>query len=101
VVQADDDHHAFLYEPAHRLIVAALHVFDAGGGRDEVTLLRVALGGAGLSLVARLTHRGEGTAPARITRAVAMGGRILWTVAPRGVEVRDLDSLRVTSRAAL
>jgi len=68
---------------------------------DEVTLLRVAPGGAGLSLVARLTHRGEGTARARITRAVAMGGRYLWTVVPGGVEVRDLDTLRVTSRAAL
>jgi len=99
--QADRDHRAFLYLPARRLIAAPLNVYDAKGGRTEVTLLRVAPGGEAFSVAARITHRGAGSAGARITRAVAMGGRYLWTVAPGGVEVRDLDTLRVTSRAAL
>jgi len=76
-------------------------VYDDKRGRTEVTLLRVAPGGGAFSVAARITHRGAGSAGARITRAVAMGGRYLWTVAPGGVEVRDLDTLRVTSRAAL
>jgi len=99
--QADSDHRAFLYLPARRLIVAPLDVYDEKGGRAEATLLRVAPGGAGFSVATRITHRGAGSAGARIRRAVAMAGRYLWTVAPGGIEVRDLDTLRVTSRAAL
>jgi len=99
--QADTDHRAFLYLPARRLIIAPLDVRDREGRRTEATLLRVAPDGAGFTLVARVTHQLAGKPAGRITRAVVIDGRYLWTVAPGGVEVRDLDTLLVTSRAEL
>jgi len=99
--QVGNDHRAFLYLPARRLIIAPMDVYNRMGRRTEATLLRVKPDGTGFSLVARITHKVANSRSGRITRAVVIDGRYLWTIAPDGVEVRDLDTLLVTSRAEL
>ncbi|OSX77972.1 hypothetical protein BU14_0126s0011 [Porphyra umbilicalis] len=82
--QADNDHRAFLYLPARRLIVAPLDVYDDKGGRTEVTLLRVAPGGepspslpasrTGGGLGARAHHPRGGDGRALLVDGRAGGG---------------------------